>query len=191
LLETAVTNTSPLVYLSRTENLHLLESSARNVLRSRGRGCRDPSRARRTGRSRDRRVDVAQGRIRGRSTTGDCSMEPRPRRVRSSSRGWPHPSGPSVALLLVGPLRGWQNLHMKKQVVIEEATDPAEIAAARAQRECSDRNAAFLEAHAQEIYPPVIVASACTSPARTCLSPTARKKSWPSRRPRTQRTTVG
>jgi len=31
LLETAVTNTSPLIYLGRTENLHLLESSARNV----------------------------------------------------------------------------------------------------------------------------------------------------------------
>ena len=41
---------------------------------------------------------------------------------------------------------------MKKQVVIEEVTDPVEIAAARAQRERSDRNAAFLEAHAKEIY---------------------------------------
>jgi hypothetical protein len=41
---------------------------------------------------------------------------------------------------------------MKKQVVIEEVTDPAEIAAARAQRERSDRNAAFLEAHAKEVY---------------------------------------
>ena len=40
----------------------------------------------------------------------------------------------------------------KKQVVIEEVTDPAEIAAARAQRERSDRNAALLEAHAKEVY---------------------------------------
>jgi hypothetical protein len=41
---------------------------------------------------------------------------------------------------------------MKKLVVIEEVTDPAEIAAARVQRERSDRNAAFLEAQAKEVY---------------------------------------
>jgi prepilin-type processing-associated H-X9-DG protein len=41
---------------------------------------------------------------------------------------------------------------MKKQVVIEDVTDPAEIAAARAQRERSDRNAAFLDGHAKEVY---------------------------------------
>jgi hypothetical protein len=44
-----------------------------------------------------------------------------------------------------------QNSRMAKSVVIEEVTDPAEIAAARAQRERSDRNAAFLEAHAKEV----------------------------------------
>jgi hypothetical protein len=41
---------------------------------------------------------------------------------------------------------------MAKLVMIEEVTDPAEIAAARARRERSDRNAAFLEAHAKEVY---------------------------------------
>ena len=41
---------------------------------------------------------------------------------------------------------------MKKQVIIEDVTDPAEIASARAQRERSDRNAAFLETHAKEVY---------------------------------------
>ena len=41
---------------------------------------------------------------------------------------------------------------MKTQVVIEEVTDRAEIAAARAQRERSDRNAALLEARAKDVY---------------------------------------
>jgi hypothetical protein len=41
---------------------------------------------------------------------------------------------------------------MAKPVVIEEITDPVEIAAARAQRERFDRNAEFLEAHAKEVY---------------------------------------
>jgi len=36
---------------------------------------------------------------------------------------------------------------------MEEVTDPGEIARARAQRERFDRNAAWLQVHAQEIYP--------------------------------------
>jgi hypothetical protein len=41
---------------------------------------------------------------------------------------------------------------MTKPLLIEEVVDPEEIAAARAQRERSDRNASFLEAHATEVY---------------------------------------
>ena len=37
-------------------------------------------------------------------------------------------------------------------VVMEEVTDPEEIAKARAQRERFDRNAAWLQAHATEVY---------------------------------------
>jgi hypothetical protein len=37
-------------------------------------------------------------------------------------------------------------------VVMEEVTDPEELAKARAQRERFDRNAAWLQAHANEIY---------------------------------------
>ena len=41
---------------------------------------------------------------------------------------------------------------MVKPVVIEEVTDPDEIAEAQAQRERFDRNSAWLQAHSQEIY---------------------------------------
>ena len=37
-------------------------------------------------------------------------------------------------------------------VVMEEVTDPVELAKARAQRERFDRNAAWLQAHAHEVY---------------------------------------
>ena len=42
---------------------------------------------------------------------------------------------------------------MATPIVIEEVTDSDEIAKARGQRERFDRNAAWLQAHAQEIYP--------------------------------------
>lgn len=38
-------------------------------------------------------------------------------------------------------------------MTMEELTDPAELAEAKAQREQFDRNAAWLHVHAQEIYP--------------------------------------
>jgi hypothetical protein len=38
-------------------------------------------------------------------------------------------------------------------IIMEEITDPAELARTRAQWERSDRNAAWLQAHAGEIYP--------------------------------------
>jgi hypothetical protein len=38
-------------------------------------------------------------------------------------------------------------------IVMEEVTDPEELAKARAQRERFDRNAAWLQAHASEVYP--------------------------------------
>ena len=38
-------------------------------------------------------------------------------------------------------------------IVMDEVTDPAELAAARARREQFDRNAAWLQAHAAEVYP--------------------------------------
>jgi hypothetical protein len=41
----------------------------------------------------------------------------------------------------------------KVGVVMEEVTDPDELARARARRERFDRNAAWLLAHAAEIYP--------------------------------------
>ena len=37
-------------------------------------------------------------------------------------------------------------------VIMEEVTDPEELAKARAQRERFDRNSAWLQAHASEIY---------------------------------------
>lgn len=37
-------------------------------------------------------------------------------------------------------------------LVMEEVTDPEELAKARAQRERFDRNAAWLQAHATEVY---------------------------------------
>ncbi|MFQ5667934.1 MAG: hypothetical protein ACE5I7_16085 [Candidatus Binatia bacterium] len=41
---------------------------------------------------------------------------------------------------------------MPTPIVMEEVTDPDEIAKARAQRERFDRNSAWLQTHAQEIY---------------------------------------
>jgi hypothetical protein len=38
------------------------------------------------------------------------------------------------------------------RVVMEEVTDPEEVAKARAQRERFDRNAAWLQANAKEVY---------------------------------------
>ena len=38
-------------------------------------------------------------------------------------------------------------------IVMEEVTDPAELAQARARRQRFDRNSAWLQAHAAEIYP--------------------------------------
>jgi hypothetical protein len=38
-------------------------------------------------------------------------------------------------------------------IIMEEVTDPAELARARAQQERFDRNAAWLQAHATEVYP--------------------------------------
>jgi hypothetical protein len=52
---------------------------------------------------------------------------------------------------LVARAHRWQNRTMKP-VVIEEVTDPLEIAKAQAQRARFDRNSAFLEAHAREVY---------------------------------------
>jgi len=37
-------------------------------------------------------------------------------------------------------------------IVMEEVTDPAELAEARAQREQFDRNSAWLQTHASEVY---------------------------------------
>ena len=39
------------------------------------------------------------------------------------------------------------------QIVMEEVTDPVELAKARAQRQRFDHNAAWLQAHASEVYP--------------------------------------
>lgn len=39
------------------------------------------------------------------------------------------------------------------EVTMEIVTDPVELAQARAQRERFDRNAAWLQAHAHEVYP--------------------------------------
>ena len=40
----------------------------------------------------------------------------------------------------------------RARVVMEQVTDPEELASARARRERSDHNVAWLEAHASEIY---------------------------------------
>jgi hypothetical protein len=42
---------------------------------------------------------------------------------------------------------------MAPPVVMREITDPLELEKARAQRERFDRNSAWLEAHASEVYP--------------------------------------
>lgn len=39
------------------------------------------------------------------------------------------------------------------KIVMEEVNDPGELAEARAQREQFDRNSAWLQAHASEVYP--------------------------------------
>jgi hypothetical protein len=49
-------------------------------------------------------------------------------------------------------LAEWHNHAMGSPLVMEEVTDPDDIARARAQRERFDRNSAFLEAHAREVY---------------------------------------
>lgn len=41
---------------------------------------------------------------------------------------------------------------MQFPIVMEEVTDPEELARARAQRERFDRNEAWLQAHAKEVY---------------------------------------
>lgn len=40
----------------------------------------------------------------------------------------------------------------RPKIVMEEVTDPQELARARAMRERFDRNAAWLQAHAHEVY---------------------------------------
>jgi hypothetical protein len=45
-----------------------------------------------------------------------------------------------------------QMAHEQSPIVMEEVTDPEELAKARAQRERFDRNAAWLQAHASEVY---------------------------------------
>ena len=40
-----------------------------------------------------------------------------------------------------------------RRVVMQQVTDPDELARARAQRHKADRNAAWLQAHARQIYP--------------------------------------
>lgn len=44
-------------------------------------------------------------------------------------------------------------LHTESGIIMEEVTDPEELARARAQQERFDRNAAWLQAHAAEVYP--------------------------------------
>jgi hypothetical protein len=46
----------------------------------------------------------------------------------------------------------WKVTEKRVPLVMEEVTDPAELARARAQRERFDRNAAWLQAHAAEVY---------------------------------------
>ena|SRR5437762_2500250 len=41
---------------------------------------------------------------------------------------------------------------VRNRLVMEQVTDPGELASARARRERSDRNVAWLEAHASDIY---------------------------------------
>jgi hypothetical protein len=48
-------------------------------------------------------------------------------------------------------MRGEMSLE-KLKVVMEEVTDPAELAKAQAQRERFERNFAWFQAHAKEIY---------------------------------------
>ena len=43
--------------------------------------------------------------------------------------------------------------HDPAAIIMEEVTDPVELASARARRQRFDRNAAWLHAHAAEVYP--------------------------------------
>lgn len=43
-------------------------------------------------------------------------------------------------------------VHEETPIVMEEVTDPEELAQARAQRELFDRNSAWLQAHATEVF---------------------------------------
>ena len=49
-------------------------------------------------------------------------------------------------------MQGHKMTNSSHKIIMEEVTDPVELADAQAQREQFDRNAAWLEAHASEIY---------------------------------------
>src|SRR5262249_52944137 len=46
-----------------------------------------------------------------------------------------------------------KTINQQAPIIMEEVTDPEELAKARAQRERFDRNTAWLQTHAFEIYP--------------------------------------
>ena len=60
-------------------------------------------------------------------------------------------------------------------ITIEEITDPAELAEAQAQRDQFDRNAAWLHAHASEIYPKYRGQCICIAGEELFVAATARK----------------
>lgn len=60
-------------------------------------------------------------------------------------------------------------------ISIEEITDPAELAEAQAQRDQFDRNAAWLHAHAAEIYPKYRGQCICIAGEELFVAATARE----------------
>jgi hypothetical protein len=55
--------------------------------------------------------------------------------------------------MISSDLRGAKMTNRLTKPVMEEVTDPVELAEAQTQREQFDRNSAWLQAHASEIYP--------------------------------------
>ena len=61
------------------------------------------------------------------------------------------------------------------RVIMEEITDPDELCEARAQREQFDRNAAWLQAHAPEVYPNYRGKCICVSGEEIFVADTAKE----------------
>ena len=63
----------------------------------------------------------------------------------------------------------------RNPIVMEEVTDAAELAEARSQREQFDRNSAWLQAHASEVYPKYRGKCICIAGQQVFVADTAKE----------------